>query len=497
MQASNCIAKSLKNLYVSQCRLLKGILLFFFIALLSNCTKIKGTDIGAELIPTIDNVNTFDTAFEVIATTNLMTDTLLPRLGKDYNGNTGQYMLGYISNNQQFGKTKASIFFELKPSAYPFSFENVSDSLYLDSAVLCLRYTNTFGDTNAIQSISVYKVNEMLKGDTAYYTNKTVEYADQIGSKNFAPSILNDSLYLREQKISYQLRIPLFNSFGLKMLTYDTAKYSPLHSDSLFRKFYKGFALVPETSGPGASANALMSFDISDTATYFRMYYRYTKNGKLDTTFKDFKFRNGVTSASVNSIQRDYNGSQLINHIGNKPGGDSLVYVQASPGTYSMLTIPGINEFKAKKGNVMVHLAQLNMEEVPLPGRQSSFFYAPLYIYPEVYDTTEKSFYPFLYDGFVNGTFSADVFGGVRNYVSDISNQPLAQYKMNITRHIQGIITRNYPNMPFRLTAPYAVKYNDLYISFALNNLSTGNVVLGGGNHSSKKMKLRLVYSKL
>jgi hypothetical protein len=51
--------------------------------------------------------------------------------------------------------------------------------------------------------------------------------------------------------------------------------------------------------------------------------------------------------------------------------------------------------------------------------------------------------------------------------------------------------------MPIRLSAPYAIRYDDLFISFALNNLSAGNIVLGGGNHSSKKMKLRVVYSKL
>ena len=199
----------------------------------------------------------------------------------------------------------------------------------------------------------------------------------------------------------------------------------------------------------------------------------------------------------MNQIQRDYAGSELLQHLGNKQGGDSLVYIQAAPGTYSMLRIPGINDFKAKKGNVMVHLAQLNMEEAITPGRQSNIFYAPFYLYPEIYDTTSKSYYPFLSDAFVNGTFDDVSFGGSRKYVTDGNNQQVAQYKMNMTRYVQGIITRNFPNMPFRLSAPYAVRYDDLFITFALNNLGTGNVVLGGGNHSSKKMKLRVVYSKL
>lgn len=497
MQASNCIHKTHKNLYVIHRKLFKGIILITLIAFFSHCTKIKGTDIGSELIPAVDNITTFDTSFEVIATTNLIPDSMLPRLGRDYSGNAGQYILGYMSNNLQFGKTKASIFFELKPPTYPFSFENVADSLYIDSSVICLRYTNTFGDTNAIQSISVYKINELLKPDSAYLTNKSVAYGEKIATKNFAPSILNDSLFLFRQNSKNQLRIKLNQSFGSKLLTHDTSRFSPLNNDSLFRDFYKGFALVPETSGAGAASNSLMTFSMSDTATYYRIYYRFTKNGKQDTTYKDFKFNNSITSASVNQIQRDYSGSELMQHLGEKKGGDSLVYILAAPGTYSTLKIPGINDFKIKKGNVMVHLAQLNMEEAETPGRQSNIFYAPFYIYPEIYDTTSKSYYPFLSDAFVNGTYDDVSFGGARKYVTDKNNKQVAQYKMNLTRYFQGIVTRNFPNMPFRLSAPYAVRYNDLFITFALNNLSTGNVVLGGGNHSSKKMKLRVIYSKL
>lgn len=478
-------------------KLFKGIILITLVAFFSHCTKIKGTDIGSELIPTVDNITTFDTSFEVIATTNLIPDSMLPRLGRDYSGNAGQYILGYMSNNLQFGKTKASIFFELKPPTYPFSFENVADSLYIDSSVICLRYTNTFGDTNAVQSISVYKINELLKPDSAYLTNKSVAYGEKIATKNFAPSILNDSLFLFRQNSKNQLRIKLNQSFGSKLLTHDTSRFSPLNNDSLFRDFYKGFALVPETSGAGAASNSLMTFSMSDTATYYRIYYRFTKNGKQDTTYKDFKFNNLITSASVNQIQRDYSGSELIQHLGEKKGGDSLVYIQAAPGTYSTLKIPGINDFKIKKGNVMVHLAQLNMEEAETPGRQSNIFYAPFYIYPEIYDTTSKSYYPFLSDAFFNGTYDDVSFGGARKYIIDKNNKQVAQYKMNLTRYFQGIVTRNFPNMPFRLSAPYAVRYNDLFITFALNNLSTGNVVLGGGNHSSKKMKLRVIYSKL
>ncbi len=482
---------------MSYCKFLNIFSLFIVVSFFSFCTKIKSTDIGADLIPEIDNVHTFDTTFEVVANNSFSPDSLIPRLSRDQVGDVGQYVLGYISHNPQFGTTKASIFLELKPPGYPFKFENIPDSLYLDSVVLCLKYKFSFGDTNAVQSVTVNKITETLKSDSAYQTNKVVAYSQVIGSKQFSPSSLDDSLITSRERTSNQLRIRLNNDFGNELLKIDTAGLTPYKNDSLFRNYFKGFAIVPETSGIGASANGLMSFAIADTATYLRFYYRYTKNGKQDTSAKNFKFNNtGALSASVNHIERNYTGSELVQHLGTKPGGDSLVYIQAAPGTYSMLRIPGLNEFKSKKGNVMIHLAQLSMDEAQTPGSNSSIFYAPLYMYPEIYDTTLNSFYPFFADGFVNGNYDNTTFGGFRKYNFE-NTKPIAHYDMNLTRYVQSIITRNVPNMPIKLSAPKTVRYNDLYLTLSQNSLATGSVVLGGGNHSSKKMKLRVVYSKL
>ncbi len=475
--------------------MLIGSLIVFSALLFSQCTKIKGTDIGAELLPIVDNIVTFDTTFDVITTTYVTPDSLMPRIGRDANGNAGQYILGHISNDPQFGKTTASIFFELLPPAFPYFFQNTSDSLYLDSAVLCLRWTNTFGDTNAIQSINVHRISELIRVDTVYNTSKSVRYGELIGSKTFAPKILDDSIYTFRQTRVNQLRIQLNNSFARSLLAFDTSARSPYYNDTIFRDFFKGFALIPQTNG--SSANALMSFAMSDTSTHLRIYYKYDKNGIRDTTYRDFRFNSLYPGAGVNNVKRVYNGSEASLHIGDKPRGDSLVYLQAAPGTYSLLQIPGLNEFKQKKGNVMVHLAKLSMEEVETPGRRPNLFGTPEFLYLEYLDTVKNAYSPLLSDAFLDGQFEPLYFGGLRKYVSDFNNNIYSTYNMNVTRYLQGIITRNNPNFKLKLFAPYALRYEDLLISFALNNLARGNVVLGGGSHSTKKMKFRVIYSKL
>jgi hypothetical protein len=119
-----------------------------------------------------------------------------------------------------------------------------------------LRYNNSFGDTNAIQTISVYKVNELLKGDSAYQTNKVVSYSEKLGSSSFAPSTLNDSLFLFRQNINNQLRIKINNQFAAKLLTFDTSNFSPLNNDSAFRAYLNGFAGGTGTAGQGSNGGA-------------------------------------------------------------------------------------------------------------------------------------------------------------------------------------------------------------------------------------------------
>ena len=471
----------------------------FFLLFLSNCTKIRSTDIGLELIPEVDNINTFDTSLEVIASSYLTPDSLLPILGRNATGDPGIFLLGHISDDPLFGKASASIYVQFKPTSFPLRFPNVTDSLLIDSAVIGLKWLKTYGDTNAIQKVSVHRITGTLKSDSAYRTNVTVEYGEEVGSATFRPSSLKDSLSVFEQKVSNQLRIKLNNNFGQTLLVDDSSSSSQYRSDSTFNQFLKGFAIVPNVSGPGANANAIMSFAMADSLTSMRIYYRFYKNGVLDTTFIDFELITRVSGPTANQVLRDYAGSQAEQHQGTKPNGDSLVYIQAEPGRYAVLRIPGITDFKLRKGNVMVHLAHLSMEEVVTSGRKPDIFPTPAYLYADIVDTVNNRFYPFLLDGFNNGQFEPARFGSQKMNVTDGENQKVSNYKMNITRHLQDIVTRNATNFPLRLSVPYFVVYPDFFMYFSVNPLATGNIVLGGGNHSNpaKKMKLRIVYSKL
>lgn len=490
-----------KNLYkfslVKLKKLLKGIVVCSSLVLLfEQCTKIKTTEIGTDLIPAVDNVITFDTTLTLVTNNYLFGDSALPVLNKDVNGTAPNHILGYISNDPQFGKTTASIFMELKPPSYKYFFENVKDSLYLDSVVLCLKWNSTWGDTVSQQKINVYQLDELMKFDSSYNTNANFTYSNLLGTKTFSPQVLKDSLFLFRQKLKNQLRIRLNNSFGDLLLSQDSAAGKPYNSDSLFRAFFKGFAIVPDV--PGVGGNALMNFAISDTNTYLRLYYRYIKNGKQDTTNRSFTFLNTIPGGNANRITRDYSGSQLQAHLATPNTGDSLAYIQTSPGTYNILRMPALDGFKALKGNVMVHLAQISMVQIPGPANElDNYFTTPSILYMDFRDTLLNKQYPFFTDAIISGRYNPTTFGGVSKSVNGQNGQVVSSYNFIITRYIQNIMTRNSPNFPIYLYAPYSVLYTDFFLGFGVNKIGEGRVKLGGGTHSTQKMTLRIIYSKI
>jgi hypothetical protein len=323
-------------------------------------------------------------------------------------------------------------------------------------------------------------------------------YRDLLGQKTFQPQELNDSLYLFREQLANQLRIRLSDEFGQRLLAQDSAAGEPYHSDSAFRAFFKGFAVVPDEPGAGNPGNALMAFILSDTNTHLKLYYKLVKNGRVDTASREWLFTNINPGGLANRIDRKYNGSQLEAHLAQPSGGDSLAFVQASPGTYTVIRLPALEQFRTEKGNVIVHLAELTMAQVPgSPLELDNVFLPPSAVYMDFLDTILNKQYPFITDALQSGRYEPRVFGGLQEYKTGPNGQLVTTYTLYVTRYVQNFITRNAPNFPFYLYAPFNVVYPDLRLFFGVTPIGRGRVKLGGGTHSSQPMKLRIIYSTI
>jgi hypothetical protein len=478
---------------------------FSLLFIVSSCKKLnEASEIGGDVIPGADGVNTFDTSL-----TSLQAYNHIFEANKDSAivGLVNDQILGNISNDPLFGKTNAKMFLQLKPEVYPWSFSGVynKDSLYIDSVVLVLGWNSSYGDTNAPQKVTVKEIDQLsvFRADSFLTIRDPGPTATTLlGTKTFNPSNLKDSVKAFRDTTTGQLRIRLDNSFGQRLLNYDTAH--AYANDSAFNTYFKGFAIEADQS----VGNALMALGIyNNPKTKLAIYYRYTKGGKLDTTVSYFVVKPGA-SANHNYVNRfDFAGTPLLT-ASNTVGEDDLVYIINIPGSFATIKIPALRNLS----NRIIHRAEFIVEQVY--SSSDEMFPVPEALMLDVYDSTlgDYKFVPFDFSpslqpgqpGIPNPSFG--LYG--KKTVDGVGN-PIRVWKFDITRYVQNILTKQEPLHDFRLyTTRYsysALKQGVInntglytYPGIVVNSrFAFGRVRVGGGNHPTQKMRLRLVYSKI
>lgn len=478
----------------------------------SACKKInESTDLGGGLIPPVDNITTFDTLIDVQTyndTFSIVNDST--RIGHNISGYFDEFFLGKITNDPFFGTSEAQIFLQLKPPSYPFAFRNKAhpDSLFIDSVVLILDYVETYGDTLAPQTVTVQEMDQSsanagFKYDSVFLlrrNNFTTFLGGPLGSRTFSPAALKDSVKaFGGDTTTHQLRIKLNNSFGHRLLMYDSSSTGGYANDSTFTSKVKGFAIKSTAGG-----NALMGFNLPGANTKLAIYYKYANSlPNIDTTVAYFTF--GSLSASANYAIRNYIGTPADASLNNGPAQDQVVYLQNTPGFFTTVKFPGLGTIS----NRVIHRAELVMEQIY--DISDSTFRPPDFMYADAIDPTitdpvkfRTIPYDFTYEP-SSGLFNLASFGVAPVLGTDPFGNKIRIWRLNISRYVQHVLTGTVPLYDLRLFPAfrYPVQFGIPPGSNVLTTVSVnpaaikGRIRLGGGNHPTQRMKLRLIYSKL
>jgi hypothetical protein len=479
-----------------------------------NCTKIDTTELGGDLLPAVDNVSTFADTLLIDASREQLNEDDTFRISR-----SEPHLLGNVNNDPIFGKTKADIFVQLKPTFFPYYFGNPSDTInpfinsktHYDSAFLCLSYTGFYGDSAKSQHFKVYQMDE----GTTNFSDSVFHYfsfqpnrplTNLIGEATiFQPDIKN-LVYLNTSKkdsISGQIRIKLTASFLRSLVINDTSTNSPFYSDSLFKIAYKGFAIVAD--GP-SSANGLFYINLGDSTTRIEVHYVAGNANKLDTAFSSLRLSTGTSfnvtpSANANFVLRDTSTSQFPN----APDPTAL-YIQSAPaGSAIRLNIPRLSSLT----NRIIHRAEIIVEQIA-GSAGDDVLPAPQFLYLDLIDTgSTRKYKPIYYD--LNNTQAYDpdnsisffpsqgidqnYFGGFKRTLTD-GFGTRSFYNFNITRYVQSLVTKGGINYNFRVYAPYNLYYYGYRLAYK-NNLAYGRVKIGNGSNAKYRLRLRIVYSKI
>ena len=478
------------------------------------CTKIDTTELGADLIPAVDNVHTFEEILPVVGAREPNIDTT--RLG-----NTENHIVGRI-NDPVFGNTNADFFMQVNPGTFPYYFGNPKDTINstlapgtkFDSVILCLSYKGFYGDTSVPQTLKVYSLDPQTSNfvDTGRYR---LDYqpdrpftGNLLGQVSVKASGLGAKMYIAHGKdsVTNQIRIPLSSSFLNTLAAMDssaTSSTNAFRSDSLFKTFFKGFAIVAENSVQGNGG--LFYISLTDPMTRLEVHYTRKNVKPIDTSYSSFAFSVGTAlarpGAHANYVKRDTSSSEFPT----SPDANAL-YVQSAPGSAINLSIPGLSNYP----NRIIHRAELFLEQIPGNPVVDKVLTAPAYLYLDLIDSTANLQYkPVYYDLSPNSFYNPDdkvsffpttgidhnYYGGFLRTTTDALGTR-SFYTFNLTRYVQNMITKHSFNYKLRVTAPYNLSYYGLILSYS-NSLAAGRVKLGNGTHPNYKLRMRIVYSIL
>jgi hypothetical protein len=470
----------------------------------TGCKKInEATELGAGLIPAVDNITTFEQYLEVESDSKLLLDTT-EVLFNDLQA------VGHITADPEFGATHADGYFDISAPAYgvyPFFNKDSIVNNVVDSVVLSLRCDLHYGDSNSMQTLRVFEIAQNSGfSDTSlnrYNRPDILTFGPQLGFKTFRANSYRDSVRLYRRfndttSVSNVIRIRLNNSFGNRLVNYDTTSSiltGAYKNDSLFKTFFRGLAIKADNSG-----NALNYIEPSNTSgSGLIVYYRVKRpGGIIDTTSVSFFHDNSTTGIGGQAnIIRKTPAAAWASYLANSNPADDKVYITSLPGGYASLKIPALNSFP----NSVIHLAELIV--TPIPSIEQSKFVHPGVLFLDGVNNANDTAFTFDNDMLIppfiqvgNFAYDAARYGG---FIKRDST-----YRFNISRHVQSIITQKKRNLPLRLYAPvradvFSPVRNQFAAMFVGNAPGYGRVVLAGGNYADapKRLRLRIVYSKI
>lgn len=477
-----------------------------------SCTKFDTTSIGGDLIPEVDNVNTFADTLDIITTQGVF-DGLYKDTTKL--SMTEEYVVGKV-NDPLMGTTDASLYLQLKPPFYPYYIGKLPKDTIVqaDSVVLCLSYKSYWGDSTQPLQLQVYRVSDDAHGEwDSISSYRTINYApivEEALSQPVTVDIRSLKNYVKvgiADSANNQIRIRLSDKFRDQLFARDTNVNRSFRNDTLFRFFNNGFAVR------ASSGNALMYLNLLEKNTRLELHYKKKNNSPVDTVYSSFYFNSGLQGEV---FRRSSLANKIIRNRNPLPSGDQELYMQTTPGTFANLTMPGLTNYS----NRIVHRAEIQIFQIPDPVN-NLIYDEPGFLYVDLVDTGSGApkWKPIYFDlnpnapydpdfkllGYPyfpsNGDVNIGYFGGFYRKMKDMQGER-GYYNLNITRYVQQIATKRTPNYVMRLFPAHSFMYPQYEQNQQIpykNPIAYGSVKVGGGNNPNPayRMRLRVVYSKI
>lgn len=392
-----------------------------------------------------DTINIDDLTFSKIDSFTLKTKTVIekPLDGKNINS----VLLGQIDDSR-FGKAKAAFYTEFGLTKNDFDF---GANPVLDSVVLVLNQTKSYGPLNSFFDINIYEISSTLNVDDSYKNNAVF---------NVKPNPLASVSNFKFAEDATSVRIPLSSSFGNNLVS--NFGTDIMESSDNFKEFFKGmYVSVNTINGDGIVSLALRNED-----TKLQVYYH--SDTQTDTSYS---YNISAKEVSINQYVNDRNGSAALMALENDVM--DVCYVSSMSSFKTEITFPDLSSLK----NIIVNKADLIVFQEDYGVGGSVDFSEPnnLFLFQNLGDST-VDFLP----GF--SLNNASDFGGSKKLV-EVNGQNVNSYTFHITQYVQSLINGT-------------AKSEKVFLNNITNN-EANRIVVNGGLHATMPMSLKIIYTKI
>lgn len=377
-----------------------------------------------------------------------------------------------------FGTTNATAYLQYRLGST--SVPDFSNSVF-DSIVLSLVYDTVrpYGNYKQPVTFEVSRLDESMSSTVQYYSKKHFAASGNLGTLSFTPNPFSSVSYIDypggfpDTLSSRQIRIRLNDALGKELM--DTSHAAIYKTNDAFQALFKGIKISSNTQTGGITA-----YNPLDAKSKITLYYRHI--GAIKDTSLQYEFIVSTQSARTVAFDHDYTGSLAGSHINTSSVNDSLLFLQGMGGTQIKVDVPSVsilNNRIINKAELEFYIKKIDFDD-PV--------YTPVnnIIIGKKDDAGNLSSINDVLFAIAKGseTGLGTYFGG-KVTSETINGELVYKYKMNISAHLQKMITSGKDSE----RVIYLIVYRRQEVA--------GRVVLYGGASKILAPKLRIVYTKL
>lgn len=345
----------------------------------------------------------------------------------------------------KIGDSKASFYSQLAITKNAF---DLGENPVLDSVVLVLDQTTSYGVLNNSYSLQVYELTSEISSDETYYNNTTL---------NVSGTPLANISNFKFENGETSLRIPLSTAFGNTLI--NAFGTTSMESTENFQNFFKGIFVTATT----VNGDGMVSLNLNSDLSNLELFYH--SDTQIDSSYT---FSIGTSETSISQYVKENNSSEAI--LAANSTNKEVGFVASMSSFKTLIEFPDLSYLE----DIIINKAELSVYQADYGSTESIAFPEPdqMILFQNLEDTSISYL----------DSYSSSNYGplGAKELV-EVDGSNTNVYTFQITQYVQNLINGT-------------ASAESVYMLDVSSN--EGNrIKVGGGNHPTLPMKLNIIYT--